>query len=154
VLPFLAQPKRSKLRASDLDRHHTVELLRQHAGEGRLTTEELEDRIEQAFHARTLGELATITADLPVDPRSMPTASRAIASMRGSGRVRSVAKLVRSIRRAAVVDLVCILVWLLSGHGYFWPRWVILATAIPVVIRAWRYAERRYFPGGAPDPSR
>jgi hypothetical protein len=53
------------LRASDLERERTIEALRDAAGEGRLTFEELADRIEVAAGARTRGELAEVTRDLP-----------------------------------------------------------------------------------------
>ncbi|MFG3258693.1 DUF1707 domain-containing protein [Streptomyces sp. NPDC048172] len=53
------------LRASHADRDRVVEALRIAAGEGRLTTEELEERVEAALSARTVGELAPLTADLP-----------------------------------------------------------------------------------------
>ncbi len=55
----------SQLRASHEDRDATIELLRVAAGDGRLTAEELDERLELAFNARTYGELATLTADLP-----------------------------------------------------------------------------------------
>jgi hypothetical protein len=42
-----------------------VEELRRHAGEGRLTLEELTQRIESVYASRTRDELAKITADLP-----------------------------------------------------------------------------------------
>ena len=56
---------RSELRASHEDRDRVVELLRVSAGDGRLTAEELDERLEQAMTARTYGELATLVADLP-----------------------------------------------------------------------------------------
>ena len=56
---------RSDLRASHDDRDRVVELLRVSAGDGRLTAEELDERLEQAMTARTYGELATLVADLP-----------------------------------------------------------------------------------------
>ena len=56
---------RSELRASHEDRDRVVELLRVSAGDGRLTAEELDDRLEQAMTARTYGELARLVADLP-----------------------------------------------------------------------------------------
>jgi hypothetical protein len=54
-----------RLRASHEDRDRVIELLRVAAGDGRLTAEELEERIEIAFSARTYGELAKLTSDLP-----------------------------------------------------------------------------------------
>lgn len=56
------------LRASHADRDQVVELLRVAAGDGRLTPEELDDRLERALSARTYAELAVLTADLPVTP--------------------------------------------------------------------------------------
>lgn len=53
------------LRASDADRDRVAEVLRHAAGEGRITVEELGERIDRAFAARTHGELAELTADLP-----------------------------------------------------------------------------------------
>jgi hypothetical protein len=56
---------RSELRASHEDRDRVVELLRVSAGDGRLTAEELDERLELAMTARTYGELARLVADLP-----------------------------------------------------------------------------------------
>ncbi|HXL94962.1 MAG TPA: DUF1707 domain-containing protein [Streptosporangiaceae bacterium] len=56
------------LRASHEDRDRVVDALRVAGGDGRLTTEELDARLERALSARTLGELAELTADLPGTP--------------------------------------------------------------------------------------
>jgi hypothetical protein len=53
------------LRASHADRDLTVDILRVSAGDGRLTLAELDERLETALTARTIGELAAVTADLP-----------------------------------------------------------------------------------------
>jgi hypothetical protein len=53
-----------ELRASHADRDQVVELLRVAAGDGRLSPEELDDRLERALTARTYAELAALTADL------------------------------------------------------------------------------------------
>ncbi len=58
---------RSELRASHQDRDRVVELLRVSAGDGRLTADELDERLELAMTARTYGELAQLVADLPAD---------------------------------------------------------------------------------------
>lgn len=52
------------LRASHGDRERVVDALRVAAGDGRLSAEELDTRLERALAARTLGELAELTADL------------------------------------------------------------------------------------------
>ena len=54
-----------ELRASHEDRDRVVELLRVAAGDGRLTSDELDERLEVALNARTHRELAALTADLP-----------------------------------------------------------------------------------------
>jgi hypothetical protein len=54
------------LRASHEDRDRVVELLRVAAGDGRLTADELDQRLEAALTARTYSELAVLTTDLPV----------------------------------------------------------------------------------------
>ena len=59
---------RGELRASHTDRDAVVELLRVAAGDGRLTSDELDERLEVALTARTYSELAALTADLPAAP--------------------------------------------------------------------------------------
>ena len=59
---------RPELRASHADRDRVVELLRIAAGDGRLTAEELDERLEAALTARTQRELTVLTADLPAGP--------------------------------------------------------------------------------------
>jgi Domain of unknown function (DUF1707) len=54
-----------ELRASHEDRDRVVEVLRRAAGDGRLTAEELDQRLEAALTARTYDELAVLTTDLP-----------------------------------------------------------------------------------------
>ena len=54
-----------RLRASHEDRDRVVDLLRLAAGDGRLTADELDERLERALSARTYGELAALTEDLP-----------------------------------------------------------------------------------------
>jgi Domain of unknown function (DUF1707)/Cell wall-active antibiotics response 4TMS YvqF len=53
------------LRVSDAERDATVRTLGDHAAVGRLTLDELEDRAGQALKAKTRGELAALTSDLP-----------------------------------------------------------------------------------------
>jgi hypothetical protein len=54
-----------ELRASYDDRERVAEVLRIAAGDGRLSAEELDQRLEVALTARTYGELAALTRDLP-----------------------------------------------------------------------------------------
>jgi hypothetical protein len=63
----------SGLRISDEERHKVAEVLRLAAGEGRIDIEELDERLEATYNAKTYGELVPITADLPsAFPRPTP----------------------------------------------------------------------------------
>ena len=71
----------AQLRVSDDDRHKVAEILREAAGEGRLDLDELDERLEAAYAAKTYADLVPITLDLP--SRACPCqACRAQASRR------------------------------------------------------------------------
>lgn len=67
----------SQLLASDAEREHSVLVLRDAVAEGRLTLEEFGERVGGAQTARTHGELARLTADLPQRPLPVPAAAAA-----------------------------------------------------------------------------
>lgn len=56
---------REDQRATHEDRDRVVEVLRLAAGDGRLTVEELDERVGAALTARTYGELTALVSDLP-----------------------------------------------------------------------------------------
>jgi hypothetical protein len=60
-----AVPDPQHLRASDADRERIAETLREAAGDGRLTMDELDERLDAVYAAKTYAELAPITHDLP-----------------------------------------------------------------------------------------
>ncbi len=81
------------LRASDTDREQLVDVLKGAFSEGRLTQDEYTARMEQAYTAKTYGELRALVGDLPGPPapqvpyvftryqQQRPTNSLAVASM-------------------------------------------------------------------------
>jgi hypothetical protein len=76
------------LRASDADRDRVLALLSEAMSDGRLTAEEHAERVQRAFSARTLGELAGLTADLAA-PSAQPVrvdGGRVIAGIFGPAR--------------------------------------------------------------------
>jgi hypothetical protein len=77
-------PAQAELRASHADRDRVVELLRVAAGDGRLTAEELDERLEAALTARTYSELAVLTTDLPAAPLSADQAQAADLAPQGA----------------------------------------------------------------------
>jgi hypothetical protein len=62
------------MRASDADRDRVINVLRGALGDGRLTADEFDERLEAALSSRTLGELAVLVADLE---RSGPATAQA-----------------------------------------------------------------------------
>ncbi|HEY0716178.1 MAG TPA: DUF1707 and DUF4190 domain-containing protein [Streptosporangiaceae bacterium] len=82
----------ASLRASDTDREQLVDVLKTAFSEGRLTQDEYTTRMEQAYTAKTYGELRALVADLPSSlpqvpfqftryQQPQPTNSTAVASM-------------------------------------------------------------------------
>lgn len=60
-----------RIRASDADREHVTARLREHFAAGRLTSDELDERVSAALSAKTLGDLRRLMADLP-EPAPVP----------------------------------------------------------------------------------
>jgi hypothetical protein len=58
-------PDPKGLRASDRDRDRTAEILREAAGEGRLGMDELDDRLNAVYAAKTYADLEPVIRDLP-----------------------------------------------------------------------------------------
>src|SRR4051794_16798451 len=60
-----ATPDPALMRISDQERHQVAEILRTAAGDGRIDIDELDQRLEATYAARTYADLVPITADLP-----------------------------------------------------------------------------------------
>jgi hypothetical protein len=113
--------KADDVRASDAEREEVVTALRTHAGDGRLDVEELDQRIEAAYSAKTRRELVVLTDDLPSAPR-VP---------RDEGR-----EFVEHLRFYLSVMTLLVVIWALTGMGYFWPIWPIVGWGLAIVSRA------------------
>jgi hypothetical protein len=70
------------LRVSDAERDVTLRTLGDHAAVGRLTLDELEERSGQALAAKTRGELAALTSDLPAGASPQGAQARGTAPKR------------------------------------------------------------------------
>lgn len=57
--------RNDRIRVSDADREQVTARLREHFAQGRLTREELDERITAALNAKTFGDLRPVMADLP-----------------------------------------------------------------------------------------
>jgi DUF1707 SHOCT-like domain len=70
---------RGAMRTSRAEREQAIEVLKTAFVQGRLAKDELDVRAGQALTARTAGELAALTADIPVGPAAagpLPTPAR------------------------------------------------------------------------------
>jgi hypothetical protein len=77
-----AVPEPHELRASNADRERVAKILHDAMAEGRLTVGELEERLDQVYAAKTVGELQPLTRDLPVQhgrPGAAPAQAQARA---------------------------------------------------------------------------
>ena len=80
-------PDPSMLRISDSDRQKVADVLRDAAGEGRIDLEELDERLELTWGAKTYADLVPITADLHLPAHPHPASrTRAPYDRPGSGR--------------------------------------------------------------------
>ncbi|GAA4621358.1 DUF1707 domain-containing protein [Actinoallomurus vinaceus] len=120
-----------EIRASDTDRDRVAAALREHCAQGRIGVDELNERLDLAYRARTLGDLQKVTSDLPEEDMyelPVPASRSSMPARRPSGEV------YRKGMRAgwasyASVNLVCIVIWLLSAvsSGSWYPWWIWVA---------------------------
>ncbi len=82
-------PEHGRIRASDADRDSVAHRLREALAEGRLDPDEHSERLDAVYRAKTLGELAPLTEDLPApsDSSPAPTDFRSPRPVYGGGRV-------------------------------------------------------------------
>jgi hypothetical protein len=110
------------MRASDADRERTADTLREQAGEGRLEPDELEERLEAAYSAKTLADLDGLVADLPVtQTRNRPQEHSWPFSP------------------AFAIIATVIAVSLLAGHAILWPLFLLFFVwKAPFFAPRWR----------------
>jgi hypothetical protein len=127
--------RRPDLRASDAERARIIELLRRHHQDGRLTAEELAERIERVNAATTFGDLDATMADLPrlLPPLAPPAATE---QERTPGAAKQA--FYRALFAYVVINLFLIGIWAFSGRGTFWPIWVMLGWGLAMAFYAFR----------------
>jgi hypothetical protein len=141
------------IRVGDADREATATQLREHYADGRLTLDELNERLDQAFAAKTKADLDAVMRDLPVAPRPLtPTASGSGWSGSGSSGSGS-----RQAPQFAFLAPVMALFWLcvVLGAGFLFgfgdkPFIVVVVLAVLAFLRRviFRRAIRRRRGGG------
>lgn len=130
-------------RASDADRERIGAALGEHYAAGRLTLEEFTGRLDQAYAAKTLGELDDLMTDLPRTDLAQLEGQHGSNPLpperRGAGTVQPPA----GGHPAAVrlfwqeFAIVAVVIWLIGGAtGGPWFLWVVLALAF-IMLRRW-----------------
>lgn len=122
------QPPPNRMRAADNDREQIAEQLRAAHAEGRLDLAEYDQRVQQAWAARTYGELEALIADLPQARPLRPPARRGEAPpgrprRRGRGR-RAV---VMAWASASAINFVIWAIVSLTTLQWAYPWWVWVA---------------------------
>jgi hypothetical protein len=147
--PESTPPVRAEdLRAGDADREVVLERLQAAQAEGRLDLEEFDERVAATLAARTYGELAAVTADLPGGPPSVrPLGApppRAPASA-APGQAPQGDGLRRSVTAWAAATLLLMAIWVVAGltTGVFaYPWWIWVAAPTGVLLLAGRLGTR------------
>jgi hypothetical protein len=117
----------SHLRAADSDRSAVATVLGEHMAAGRLTVQEYEDRLARAYAAKTYGDLAALTVDLP-STAPVRRADTGATSSEVAPRGRGVHP--HAWQSWLRTSLIVVTIWLVTSLAswqlsYFWPIWVI-----------------------------
>lgn len=131
--PWLAaRPAERALRAADADRERAADLLRVHTGAGRITADELDERLDVVYASRTLGELDAVFVDLPREEGGRPHGRPQPRARRAGGHRGPPA------HGIAAVLLVVFALTVAAGHPAVW-------LALPLLFVAARRAAGRRF---------
>jgi hypothetical protein len=128
--------------ASDAERERAVAALRHHYTAGRLTSVELEERLDRVYAARSRAELRLPLADLPSD--------RGPRAARGFYRWQRAALTYHAGAYVAVNGGLAA-IWELTGQGYFWPAWILVPATAAL---GWHAAASRLLRRSLEDPAR
>jgi Domain of unknown function (DUF1707) len=134
-----------EIRASDAERERAADALRDHYAAGRLDAEELSERLDGVYNAKTVSELRGLGADLPALAPSAAARRAELASRRPElGR-----RLLQRTGGSLSPFVICTVIWLASGAGgAFWPAFLLIFPVLYLVQNAWRLY------GPAPDLER
>jgi Domain of unknown function (DUF1707) len=101
--------------AGTADRERAVGVLRAGFTEGRLTQDELNDRVARAYAARTYHDLWTLTADLPAGPFPYPNMLPVLPHPQASPAVPADAEPVSNWHSAAALVITALVIFTLAA---------------------------------------
>lgn len=124
------------MRIGDSERDEAVSRLSEHFAAGRLDHAEFAERTEQALSARTRGELDVLTKDLPVLPAAVrPSTATPSTTAISPGELSARAEWRRStLATWAAFAVFFVILWAVTGGGFFWPVFPILGWGIGVAV--------------------
>jgi hypothetical protein len=122
------------LRPSDAERERALGTLKRHYAEGRLSTEELEARVERVYRSDRQRQIAFYLRDLPL------RGTRGLL-------VRRARRLQRAVLRMHVLTFLAINaslvgIWAVTGEGTFWPAVLLVPTT---ALLGWHVLASRAF---------
>ncbi|MGH3882245.1 MAG: DUF1707 SHOCT-like domain-containing protein [Pseudonocardiaceae bacterium] len=139
------QTSRDRMRAADTDRERVAEELRSAHTEGRLDLAEYDERVQQAWAARTYGELEALTADLPQAQRpATPAIPHEVRKPHRHGRAGRAA--VAAWAGASVLNLLIWAIVSLATLSWVYPWWIWVAGPWGAVLLAGWIGERARVP--------
>ncbi len=127
------------IRTSEAERDRVIAALSNHFALGRLSLEELNQRVDQALQAKTRDQLKTLLLDLPVES-AVPLQPGIRSDVTHSN------DLLKRTPWApwAVTAITCLVIWLVTSIAegaalYFWPAWVIGPWGAVAAARSLRH---------------
>jgi hypothetical protein len=151
------------IRVSDADRERVADRLREHFAEGRLSSDELDERLAAALGAKTFAELRRVTKDLP-DPERAAGAPGPAGAGRGYpppwARRGGFAMRRRRPRILPVLLLLLILALVIPGAGWLLVAfvkvallfWLVASVAAVIAALRFRHHVRRFWQNGPRGP--
>jgi hypothetical protein len=147
-----SEQRLENLRAADTDRQKIVDQLKSALDEGRLSLHEYDDRVGEAYAARTYADLVALVDDLPSPGMSAAdVAARRESDARRAARRMPTALLVLWTIWGALVAVNLVVYVLVavstSGDLYPWPIWMLVPGAalgaVTVGVQSVRGRRRR-----------
>lgn len=123
------------LRISDQERDQAATQLREHFAAGRISEDELNQRVQAVYSARTQQQLRAELSDLPALPATPQETKAELAARRRHLQRR----MIQESGGGLALFVLCVGIWASDGaSGQFWPIWVALIVIIPLIRNGWR----------------